>query len=47
MGFRVRVFFLVCVVVAGVFGGVTANRRILGVQALPGALALIAVAVAG
>lgn len=46
-GFRVRVFFLVCVVVAGVFGGMTANRRILGAQALPGAVALVAVAVAG
>ncbi|MER6474160.1 DUF1304 domain-containing protein [Streptomyces collinus] len=42
-GFRVRVFFLVCVVVAGVFGAATANRRILFAQALPGALALAAV----
>ncbi|MFF5027418.1 DUF1304 domain-containing protein [Streptomyces collinus] len=42
-GFRVRVFFLACVVVAGVFGAATANRRILFAQALPGALALAAV----
>lgn len=42
MGFAVRVFFLACVVVAGVFGGLTANRKILFVQALPGALALMA-----
>ncbi|MCM2416853.1 DUF1304 domain-containing protein [Streptomyces sp. RKAG293] len=42
-GFRVTVFFLVCVLVAGVYGGVTANRRILIAQALPGALALAAV----
>ncbi|MFJ3669308.1 DUF1304 domain-containing protein [Streptomyces sp. NPDC090106] len=42
-GFRVQVFFLVCVIVAGVFGAVTANRRILVAQALPGALALAAV----
>ncbi|MFE4052901.1 DUF1304 domain-containing protein [Streptomyces sp. YIM B13518] len=42
-GFRVQVFFLVCVVVAGVYGGLTANRRILPAQALPGALALVAV----
>jgi putative membrane protein len=34
-------FFLGCVVVAGVFGAVTANRRILFVQALPGVLALV------
>ncbi|NSL43161.1 DUF1304 domain-containing protein [Streptomyces sp. 8P21H-1] len=42
-GFRAQVFFLVCVVVAGVYGAVTANRRILFAQALPGALALAAV----
>lgn len=45
-GFRVRVFFLVCVLVAGLYGGVTANRRILIAQALPGALALAAVLLA-
>ncbi|MFE0404432.1 DUF1304 domain-containing protein [Streptomyces nigra] len=45
-GFQARVFFLVCVVVAGVYGGVTANRRILLAQALPGALALAAVLLA-
>ena len=39
-GFAIRVFFLVCVIVAGVFGAATANRRILWVQALPGAIAL-------
>lgn len=36
----VPMFFLVCVVVAGAFGGVTANRKIWFVQALPGAVAL-------
>lgn len=36
-------FFLGCVVVAGVFGAATASRKILFVQALPGALALAAV----
>ncbi|KIF68448.1 membrane protein [Streptomyces sp. AcH 505] len=46
-GYRVRVFFLCCVVVAGVYGGLTANRRILLAQALPGAVALAAVLVAG
>lgn len=42
-GTAVKVFFLACVVVAGVFGAVTVNRRILFVQAVPGALALAAV----
>jgi putative membrane protein len=39
-GFSIRVFFLACVVVAGVFGAATAKRSILWAQALPGALAL-------
>ena len=36
------VFTLSCVIVAGVYGAVTASRRILWVQAVPAALALIA-----
>jgi putative membrane protein len=42
-GFRVRVFFASCVLVAGVYGAVTANRRILFVQAAPAAVALLLV----
>jgi putative membrane protein len=42
-GRAIAVFFLGCVLVAGVFGGLTASRRILFVQALPAALALLAV----
>lgn len=38
-----KVFFLSCVIVAGVFGAATASRRILYVQALPGAIGLAAV----
>ncbi len=47
VAFQVRIFFLVCVVVAGVYGAATVSRRILVVQALPAALALAAVLVAG
>jgi len=36
----VRIFFLLCVVVAGVYGAATASRKILFIQALPAALAL-------
>jgi putative membrane protein len=43
-GFSIKVFFLVCVIVAGVFGGLTASRKILWVQALPGLIALALVA---
>ena len=39
-GFALKVFFLACVIVAGVFGALTANRKILWVQAVPGAMAL-------
>lgn len=39
-GGPVKVFFLGCVVVAGVFGALTVGRKILWVQALPGAVAL-------
>jgi putative membrane protein len=38
--FDVTVFFLGCIIVAGIFGGITASRRILLVQALPAAIAL-------
>jgi putative membrane protein len=41
----VKVFFLACVIVAGLYGAATVNRRILVVQALPAALALVAVLV--
>ncbi len=46
-GFAFRVFFLACVIVAGVFGAATVSRRILVVQAVPAALALAAVVLAG
>ena len=39
-GGPVKIFFLGCVIVAGVFGALAASRKILWVQALPGAVAL-------
>jgi len=41
-----QVFFLCCVVIAGIYGAVTVNRRILFVQVIPGVLALLAVLLA-
>ena len=38
-----KLFFLVCVVIAGIYGGLTTRRSILAIQALPGLLALMAV----
>jgi putative membrane protein len=39
--FQIKVFFLLCVIVAGVYGAATVSRRILYVQAAPAVLALI------
>ena len=41
--FDLKVFFLGCVIVAGVFGGFTAKTSILLTQALPAAIALLLV----
>lgn len=41
-GFAVKVFFLGCVVVAGLFGAGTVGIKILYVQALPAIVALVA-----
>ncbi|MDP3693629.1 DUF1304 domain-containing protein, partial [Bradyrhizobium sp.] len=39
--FQLKVFFLLCVVVAGVYGAASVSRRILYVQAAPAAIALV------
>jgi putative membrane protein len=39
----VKIFFLACVLIAGVYGGLTAKRSILYIQALPGLIGLILV----
>jgi len=39
-GIDIKVFFLACVVVAGLFGGATVSRVILFVQAIPAIIAL-------
>jgi putative membrane protein len=39
--FQIKVFFLLCVIVAGIYGAATVSRRILLVQAAPAAIALV------
>lgn len=39
-GMAVSVFFLSCVVIAGIYGAATASRNILYIQALPAAIGL-------
>ena len=46
-GFALKLFFLGCVIVAGIYGGVTAKMTILYVQALPAAIAFVLVLLAG
>lgn len=41
-GFAVKVFFLACILVAGLYGAATATRKILFIQAVPAALGLLA-----
>jgi putative membrane protein len=45
-GFAVRMFFLACVVVAGVYGAATVGKNVLFVQALPAAIAMALTVVA-
>jgi putative membrane protein len=42
-GYNFKIFFLLCVIVAGVYGALTASRKIFFIQAAPGMLGLILV----
>ena len=42
-GDAIKIFFLACVVIAGVYGAATSSKKILLVQGLPGAIALVLV----
>ena len=42
-GQHIQIFFLGCVIVAGVFGAVTASRKILYIQAMPAAIGMVLV----
>ena len=39
-GYDALVFFLSCIIIAGIYGALTANRSILFIQALPAMIAL-------
>jgi len=47
VSFQFKVFFLLCVLVAGIYGGVTVKPRIAIVQAVPAAIALVLTLIAG
>ena len=42
-GYDFKVFFLLCVIIAGIFGAFTVSRKILYIQAVPGLIALLLV----
>ena len=42
-GDPIKIFFLLCVAIAGIYGAMTVSRRILLVQTVPAVIALIAV----
>lgn len=39
--FYISVFFLSCILIAGIYGGITASKKIIFIQAVPALLALI------
>lgn len=45
-GHQIKIFFLLCVAIAGVYGAATVNRRILFVQTIPAAIGLLLVLIA-
>ena len=45
-GYQFAVFFLICVIIAGLYGAATASKRIIFVQALPAAVGLVLTVVA-
>jgi len=47
VSYQLKLFFLGCVLVAALYGGITAQRRILVIQGLPALAAVIFVVLAG
>lgn len=41
-GFQIKMFFLLCVAIAGIYGAATVGRKILFIQAVPAVLAIVA-----
>ena len=40
-GMNIKIFFLLCVLIAGCYGAATANRKILFIQAVPASIGLL------
>ncbi len=44
-GFQIKIFFLLCIAIAGIYGGLTAARKIMYIQTLPAGIALVLLAI--
>lgn len=44
VGYQIQLFFLVCVTIAGIYGGITAKKSILLIQGLPALIGAMLVA---
>lgn len=42
-GYEIKIFFLSCIVIAGIYGGLTASKKIIYVQAIPAIIGLLLV----
>lgn len=47
VAFQFKIFFLLCVIVAGIYGGITVKPRITLVQSAPAIVALVVTLIAG
>lgn len=45
-GNHIKIFFLLCIMIAGLYGAATASKKILFIQALPAAIGLALIALA-
>ncbi len=43
-GFSIKLFFLLCVAIAGIYGGLTASRKIIFIQTVPAAIGIVLLA---
>ena len=40
-GFNIKLFFLVCIAIAGVYGGMTASKKIIYIQTVPAIISIV------
>jgi putative membrane protein len=43
IGFAFKIFFLICIIIAGIFGAISVSKRIFYIQSLPAIIALVTI----